>query len=73
IFEKDSNWQATVNKIIDEFDKRISGFYDGRLDDKKVIVATDRQGKRCSYGRMGLSVGAVVINKPDRIDIDLSV
>jgi diguanylate cyclase (GGDEF)-like protein len=72
VFREDHNWQKTVKKIIDEFDKRIDGFYDGSLDDNQTITATDRQGNKCSYERMGLSVGAVVIDKPGKCAFDLS-
>ncbi|MBU1418755.1 MAG: GGDEF domain-containing protein [Proteobacteria bacterium] len=66
-------WEAKVQSILDQFDRQIGRFYDGR-EENKQITTTDRQGNICSFNRMGLSVGAVVI-EPSSIgmaNIDLS-
>lgn len=73
IFRDNNDWQETVKTIIAEFDDRIVKFYGGKLDDNRAISATDRQGNRCSYRKMSLSIGAVVMDKPGRTaDINLS-
>lgn len=73
IFREDNNWQTIIRKIINKFDNKINKFYNGKLDDKGIITTEDRNGNLCSYGRMGLSVGAVVIDRPDTAaNIDLS-
>ncbi len=69
---KEDRWQEKVHDILQQFDARISDYYNGRMVDEKLII-TDRQGKFCSYDRMGLSVGAVVIKDPEGLEhIDLS-
>ncbi len=69
---KEDRWQEKVHDILQQFDDRISDYYNGRMVDDKLIT-TDRQGNFCSYGRMGLSVGAVVIKEPEGLEhIDLS-
>ncbi len=69
---RESRWKAKVRTILQQFDHRIKAFYNGRMQDDKLI-ATNRQGNACTYDRMGLSVGAVVIDQPAGFkDIDLS-
>ncbi len=71
IFREDM-WKSKVTAILRQFDDRIGEFYNGRSVDDG-FVSTDRQGNFCTYGRMGLSVGAVVIEEPAGIQsIDLS-
>ena len=71
IFQEDG-WEPQVRKILDQFDGQINLFYDSR-EVSGDITANDRQGNACSYARMSLSVGAVVVeSSADLVDIDLS-
>ncbi len=73
VFDGNNRWEAIIRKIIKEFDNKINAFYEGKLNDNQTITAIDRQGNKCSYGQMGLSVGAVLIDKPKKAaNIDLS-
>jgi diguanylate cyclase (GGDEF)-like protein len=70
IFRSD-NWEATVRRIIEQFDDSIGGLYNGHIG--CVITAMDREGQQRQYGQMTLSVGAVVVRPPHwRRHIDLS-
>ncbi len=69
---REGKWKSKVRAILQQFDDRINDFYNGRMVDEELIT-TDRQGNSCTYGRMGLSVGAVVIEQPTGFkNIDLS-
>lgn len=69
---REGDWKEQVHTILERFDDQIEDFYDGRMVDDKLL-STDRQGNCCSYGLMGLSVGAVVVEKPsDFKGVDLS-
>jgi len=57
---RENKWKTKVLTILQQFDDRINDFYNGRMVDEELI-AIDRHGNSCTYGRMGLSVGAVVI------------
>ncbi len=68
---RNTNWQDTVQRILEQFDDSISGLYNGHIG--CAITATDREGRERQYGRMTLSVGAVVVSPSQwRCHIDLS-
>lgn len=68
----ESGWETDVHEILKQFDSRVNAFYNGQ-DITKDITVTDRKGNICSFGRMGLSVGAVVIDPPIEFEhFDLS-
>ena len=55
-----NSWEAAVRSVLQQFDDCISGFYNGHIG--CVITATDREGVPRDYGKMTLSVGAVVVS-----------
>jgi len=66
-----THWQATVRRILQQFDDSIGGLYNGNIGCK--ITATDREGRERQYGQMTLSVGAVVVKPSEwHCHIDLS-
>lgn len=70
IFET-SNWQEVVKRILNQFDESISGFYNGNIGCN--IKTKDRNGNTKDYGKMTLSVGAVLVPSANtHCHIDLS-
>ena len=68
---RSANWQATVRRILEQFDDSIGGLYNGHIGCD--ITAMDREGRERRYGQMTLSVGAVVVRPSHwRCHIDLS-
>lgn len=68
---RSADWQATVQRILRQFDESIGGLYNGHIG--SAITATDREGRERQYGQMTLSVGAVVVHpSPWHCHIDLS-
>jgi len=68
---RSTEWQATVQRILQQFDESIGGLYNGHIG--SVITAKDRDGKERQYDKMTLSVGAVVVNLSElQCHIDLS-
>ena len=68
---RSANWQATVRRILEQFDDSIGGLYNGHIGCD--ITAMDREGRERQYGQMTLSVGAVVVRPSHwRCHIDLS-
>jgi diguanylate cyclase (GGDEF)-like protein len=53
------DWRQTVERILRQFDESIGGLYNGHIG--CVISALDREGRERHYGKMTLSVGAVVV------------
>lgn len=68
----DQAWLDTVHSILEQFDRRVTSFYHGKSE--SPILAKDRQGHLCSYSRMSLSVGAVILDgrQQQLQDLDLS-
>jgi len=65
------HWQATVERILQQFDDSIGGLYNGHIG--CVIKTTDREGVERQYRQMTLSVGAVVVRPTEwHCHIDLS-
>lgn len=65
------DWQQTVERIQRQFDESIGGLYNGHIG--CVISALDREGRERHYGKMTLSVGAVVVRpSTDCCHVDLS-
>jgi diguanylate cyclase (GGDEF)-like protein len=56
---RSADWQHTVERILRQFDESIGGLYNGHIG--CVISALDREGRERQYGKMTLSVGAVVV------------
>lgn len=54
-------WQRSIERILQQFDDCISGFYNGNIG--CVITTVDREGCPRQYGKMTLSVGAVVVDQ----------
>ncbi len=68
----ENEWEQQVQQILTQFDLQIPGLYGAEKADERLLV-TDRQGKQTVHNRMGLSVGAVVINRPAETNLlDLS-
>ena len=66
-----TDWQVTVERILQQFGESIGGLYNGHIGCK--ITATDREGKERQYNQMTLSVGAVVVNSSEvQCHVDLS-
>ena len=66
-----TDWQITVDRILQQFGESIGGLYNGHIGCK--ITATDREGKERQYNQMTLSVGAVVVNSSEvQCHVDLS-
>ena len=66
-----TDWQITVERILQQFGESIGGLYNGHIGCK--ITATDREGKERQYNQMTLSVGAVVVNSSEvQCHVDLS-
>lgn len=65
------DWRQTVERILRQFDESIGGLYNGHIG--CVISALDREGRERHYGKMTLSVGAVVVRpSTDCCHVDLS-
>lgn len=65
------DWRQTVERIQRQFDESIGGLYNGHIG--CVISALDREGRERHYGKMTLSVGAVVVRpSTDCCHVDLS-
>ena len=68
---KTTNWKAAIQRILQQFDDSIGGFYKDHIG--SVIIVPDREGKERKYDRMTLSVGAVEVRPSDlQCQIDLS-
>ncbi len=60
---REHSWKECVHTILEHFDKRVQEFYKTSTENEDV-VATDRWGNQVVSNHMGLSVGAVLIDKP---------
>jgi diguanylate cyclase (GGDEF)-like protein len=70
IFETE-NWQEVIQRILNQFDESISGFYNGNIGCN--IRTKDRNGNTKNFGKMSLSVGAVLVSSSNtHCHIDLS-
>lgn len=70
IFES-RTWQEAITRILLQFDESIGGFYNGHIGCN--IESTNRNGQKQHYGKMTLSVGAVLVKSSDtQCHIDLS-
>ena len=68
---KTTNWKAAIQRILQQFDDSIGGFYKDHIG--SVIIVPNREGKERKYDRMTLSVGAVEVRPSDlQCQIDLS-
>ena len=68
---QETDWQVAVERILQQFDESIGGFYNGHIGSE--ITTTDREGNVRRYQKMTLSVGAVVVRHYEaRCHIDLS-
>lgn len=59
---REKEWEQCVQKILTEFDHLVHELYDNR-EGKEELFTKDRQGNLIHHSRMGLSVGAVMIEQ----------